>query len=83
MIVNAKPVANQVASVPDTGGTTPDNPDLEPVSDSTGSGRIIGIRGGVVDVLFSEAPPRIHDLLYSSKVPLEVAALLDNGAALS
>ncbi|HNP37570.1 MAG TPA: F0F1 ATP synthase subunit beta [Woeseiaceae bacterium] len=71
---------NQVVSGLDTAGAAADNLGLMPDIDPTGSGRIIGIRGGVVDVLFPEISPRIHDLLYASKVALEVAALLDNGA---
>lgn len=45
-----------------------------------GDGRVIGIRGGVVDVLFPGLSPRIHDLLYVDNLPLEVASLLDTGA---
>lgn len=38
-------------------------------------GRIAAIRGGVVDVVFDGAVPRIHDLLYVGDVALEVASL--------
>jgi F-type H+-transporting ATPase subunit beta len=42
-------------------------------------GHISAIRGGVVDVKFDGAVPRIHDLLYAAEVPLEVAALIGDG----
>jgi len=42
-------------------------------------GRIAAIRGGVVDVAFDGAMPRIHDLLYAGNVALEVAALIGDG----
>ena len=51
-----------------------------PGSNVAGEGRIIGIRGGVVDVLFPETPPRIQDLIYSGNLAMEVVSLLDNGA---
>lgn len=43
-------------------------------------GRIVAIRGGVVDVAFDDAVPRIHDLLYAGTVALEVAALIGHGS---
>jgi len=43
-------------------------------SDPT-DGRIAAIRGGVVDVVFDGAVPRIHDLLYAGDIALEVASL--------
>ena len=43
-------------------------------------GHVIGIRGGVVDVLFPAPPPRIHDVLQAGSLALEVSSLLDNGA---
>jgi len=43
------------------------------------AGRIAAIRGGVVDVQFDGAPPRIHDLLFAGNVALEVAALIGGG----
>ncbi|MEZ5556004.1 F0F1 ATP synthase subunit beta [Haliea sp.] len=43
-------------------------------------GHIVGIRGGTLDVLFKQTPPRIHNLLYAGSVAMEVAALLDSGA---
>lgn len=45
-----------------------------------GTGQIIAIRGGVVDVMFTGLAPRIHELIHAGAVALEVAALLDNGA---
>lgn len=81
MIKNASHLSNQVVSGPATDDAAPDIADVKSEAESTVSGRIIGIRGGVVDVLFSKTSPRIHDLLYASKVALEVVALLDNGAA--
>lgn len=50
-------------------------------TDAHGDGRVVGIRGGVVDVLFSTSSPRIHDLLYAGSLPLEITSLLDTGAA--
>ncbi|HEV8078566.1 MAG TPA: F0F1 ATP synthase subunit beta, partial [Marinobacter sp.] len=43
-------------------------------------GEVVGIRGGVVDVLFPQASPRIHDLLYAGHLALEVTSLLESGA---
>ena len=42
-------------------------------------GRIAAIRGGVVDVKFEGAVPRIHDLLYAGDVALEVSSLIGSG----
>ncbi|SFT11069.1 F-type H+-transporting ATPase subunit beta [Sulfitobacter marinus] len=42
-------------------------------------GRISAIRGGVVDVVFDGAVPRIHDLLYAGDIALEVAGLIGHG----
>lgn len=55
-------------------------PEVVPVAQSLDTGQIIGIRGGVVDVMFAGPPPRIQDLLHAGSVPLEVVSLLDNGA---
>lgn len=41
-------------------------------------GRIVKIRGGVVDVQFSDYAPRVHELLMVGDIHLEVVALLDN-----
>ncbi|MBW0148384.1 F0F1 ATP synthase subunit beta [Marinobacter arenosus] len=46
-----------------------------------GEGTVVAIRGGVVDIRFSDPVPRIRDLVYVGKVALEVSALLDNGVA--
>ena len=43
-------------------------------------GKVVGIRGGVVDVLFPQDSPRIHDLLYAGNLALEVSSLLESGA---
>jgi len=45
----------------------------------TSVGQVIKIRGGVVDVLFAQPIPRIHDLVYAGDLAMEVAALLDQG----
>lgn len=55
---------------------TDDNP-----GETSVAGRIIAIRGGVVDVQFPADVPRIHDLLMAGAVPLEVASLLDGNVA--
>ncbi|MCO4847162.1 MAG: F0F1 ATP synthase subunit beta [Yoonia sp.] len=47
--------------------------------DAPTDGRIAAIRGGVVDVAFDDAVPRVHDLLYAGDVALEVASLMGNG----
>jgi F-type H+-transporting ATPase subunit beta len=46
---------------------------------TTTDGRITAIRGGVVDVVFDGAVPRIHDLLYAGDIALEVAGLIGHG----
>jgi F-type H+-transporting ATPase subunit beta len=46
---------------------------------TTTDGRISAIRGGVVDVVFDGAVPRIHDLLYAGDIALEVAGLIGHG----
>jgi F-type H+/Na+-transporting ATPase subunit beta len=46
---------------------------------TTTDGRIVAIRGGVVDVAFDGAVPRIHDLLYAGDIALEVAGLIGHG----
>lgn len=51
-------------------------PDLDTMTD----GQIVAIRGGVVDVAFEGAVPRIHDLLYAGKVALEVSGLIGHNA---
>lgn len=47
-----------------------------PKSDTQTDGRIVAIRGGVVDVAFAGPVPHIHDLLYAGEVALEVAGLI-------
>jgi F-type H+-transporting ATPase subunit beta len=47
--------------------------------DTMTDGRIAAIRGGVVDVVFDGAVPRIHDLLYAGDVALEVSGLIGDG----
>ncbi|MDY7218623.1 F0F1 ATP synthase subunit beta [Denitrificimonas sp. JX-1] len=49
------------------------------VSTDAPQGRVIKIRGGVVDVHFDDHVPRIQDLLYAGDLAMEVAALLDRG----
>ncbi len=43
------------------------------------TGRVVAIRGGVVDVAFAGDVPRIHGLLTAGDVSMEVAALLGDG----
>ncbi len=43
------------------------------------TGKIVAIRGGVIDVEFSGSVPRIHDLLRAGKVPIEVSDLMGKG----
>lgn len=50
-----------------------------PATATRTDGRIAAIRGGVVDVAFDGAVPRIHDLLIAGEVPLEVSALIGQG----
>ncbi|HHX81706.1 MAG TPA: F0F1 ATP synthase subunit beta [Pseudomonadaceae bacterium] len=42
------------------------------------TGKVVNIRGGVVDVHFASEAPGLQELLYAGELPLEVAALLDN-----
>ncbi|MEM5522357.1 F0F1 ATP synthase subunit beta [Sulfitobacter sp. AS59] len=46
---------------------------------TTTDGRIVAIRGGVVDVVFDGVVPRIHDLLCAGDIALEVAGLIGHG----
>ncbi|MBV1868132.1 MAG: F0F1 ATP synthase subunit beta [Marinosulfonomonas sp.] len=46
---------------------------------SLGEGKVIAIRGGVVDAEFADPVPRIHDLLFAGDVALEVASLAGEG----
>jgi F-type H+-transporting ATPase subunit beta len=56
------------------------SPALETASNVVkgGEGKIVAIRGGVVDVLFPGPAPHIHDLVFADHIALEVASLLDN-----
>lgn len=51
----------------------------QPEHDQATDGRIVAIRGGVVDVAFGAVVPRIHDLLYAGDVALEVSGLIGHG----
>lgn len=42
-------------------------------------GTIVAIRGGVVDVAFAEAVPRIHALIVAGGVAMEVASIVGEG----
>lgn len=42
-------------------------------------GRIVAIRGGVVDVAFDGVVPHIHDLLFAGDIALEVSSLIGSG----
>src|SRR5690554_5636928 len=48
------------------------------VTAQLGTGKVVKIRGGVVDVYFENGSPSIQELLYAGDLALEVAALLDN-----
>ena len=48
------------------------------VTAQLGTGKVVKIRGGVVDVHFENDSPSIQELLYAGDLALEVAALLDN-----
>ncbi|MCF8466397.1 MAG: F0F1 ATP synthase subunit beta [Sneathiella sp.] len=52
---------------------------MEVPAEANDSGRIVAIRGGVVDIQFSGKMPRIHDLLRAGKVSIEVADLAGKG----
>ena len=67
---NPNPIQGRDAARSSTAGAT-----------LTGEGRIVGIRGGVVDVLFEGTAPRIQELVYAGELAMEVASLLANGAA--
>ncbi len=46
-------------------------------------GKIVSIRGGVVEAFFADPVPHIHDLLFAGDVPLEVASLVGEGVVRS
>ncbi|MFZ1832587.1 MAG: F0F1 ATP synthase subunit beta, partial [Pseudomonadales bacterium] len=73
-------MSDQVVAGLQASNPTTNNAGLAPGSDAACVGRIIGIRGGVVDVLFPRPSPRIQDLVHAGDLALEVASLLDNGA---
>lgn len=45
----------------------------------TQEGQISAIHGGIVDIAFEGAVPRIHDLLYAGLIAFEVTALIGHG----
>tara|TARA_R110000824_G_scaffold6496_1_gene29941 strand:- start:5211 stop:6644 length:1434 start_codon:yes stop_codon:yes gene_type:complete len=61
-------------------GSSTNDPDIIPDVGNNDVGQIVGIRGGVVDVKFPGTSPRIHDLIYSGNLALEVTSLLESGA---
>ncbi len=52
---------------------------MEVPTDADLSGRIVAIRGGVIDIQFFGKVPRIHDLLRAGEVSIEVADLAGEG----
>lgn len=46
-------------------------------------GRVVAIRGGVVDAVFPDPVPHIHDLIFAGDVPLEVSSLPGEGVVRS
>jgi F-type H+/Na+-transporting ATPase subunit beta len=46
---------------------------------SIDTGKIVAIRGGVLDIKFPGNVPRIHDLLEAGQVPIEVSDLIGEG----
>lgn len=60
--------------------TSSDDMNIGSTTAELSDGEIIGIHGGVVDVLFSGTSPRIHELVYAGSLALEVSSLLENGA---
>jgi F-type H+-transporting ATPase subunit beta len=70
---------NQAVSGSDQGSPEPTSVN-EHLANGELDGKVVGIRGGVVDVLFPQDSPRIHDLLYAGNLALEVMSLLESGA---
>lgn len=70
---------NQAVSGSDQGSPEPTSVN-EHLANGELDGEVVGIRGGVVDVLFPQDSPRIHDLLYAGNLALEVMSLLESGA---
>ena len=50
-------------------------------SQNRSDGHIVAIRGGVVEAVFSGPLPRVKELLYAGKIPLEVESLAEGGVA--
>jgi len=48
-------------------------------TEPTQEGQISAIHGGIVDIAFEGAVPRIHDLLYAGLIAFEVTALIGHG----
>ncbi|HEY9039167.1 MAG TPA: F0F1 ATP synthase subunit beta [Roseovarius sp.] len=44
-------------------------------------GKVIAVRGGIVDAMFEKASPEIDDLLYAGDVALQVMSYVEGGAA--
>ncbi|MCF3593970.1 F0F1 ATP synthase subunit beta [Rhodobacteraceae bacterium LMO-12] len=44
-------------------------------------GRIVAVRGGVVDVVFAGDGPLIDELLFAGEIPMQVMTFVENGAA--
>ncbi|MGJ8596169.1 F0F1 ATP synthase subunit beta [Sulfitobacter sp.] len=55
------------------------NTETIPASEVIVEGRIVAIRGGVVDVAFDGVVPHIHDLLFAGDIALEVSSLIGSG----
>ncbi|MEH6356317.1 MAG: F0F1 ATP synthase subunit beta [Marinobacter sp.] len=70
---------NQAIPGSDQGSQEPTSVN-EHLANGEPEGEVVGIRGGVVDVLFPQTSPRIHDLLYAGNLALEVSSLLESGA---
>lgn len=47
--------------------------------ESASTGTVVSIHGGVVDVAFDREAPRINDLLFADKLPMEVATAPSRG----
>ncbi|WP_113910869.1 F0F1 ATP synthase subunit beta [Roseovarius dicentrarchi] len=47
----------------------------------TSEGRVVAVRGGIVDAVFPSGGPEIDDLLYAGDVALQVMSFVEGGAA--
>ncbi|MCL3882941.1 F0F1 ATP synthase subunit beta [Marivita sp. GX14005] len=56
------------------------NADPDIAHDAPAEGRITAIRGGIVDVAFAQACPKIGTLLHAGDLPLEAAAIIGPNA---